>query len=201
MLVVGALVGTSAFWLPTEEEDDPEPSPTPTPENTEGEESEADEESVNPIISAADLTPTLDPAIEQILESLELESLGVGDEPFVVRAGNFTVIDNLHRGLGTANVYRVTDDQFALRFESFEVSNGPDLTVVLSRNSEPRTSADTLLPSHIELGPLKAPEGEQTYAIPEDTNLTLYKSVVIYSTSLNLVYTTAELELVRGAGQ
>lgn len=194
-----AVFGTSSFLIPSEEEEDEEPTPTPTVA-ADGDDEEPDVEEFV-AIDGLSLTPTLDPAIQDILDSLELDSLGVGVEPFVVRAGSFTVIDNLHRGEGAANVYRVNDDQLALRFEDFSVSNGPDLAIVLSQSSVPRTSADALLPTHVDLGPLKSAEGEQTYPIPEETNLNLYKSVVIYSTSLNIIYTSAELELVRGAGQ
>ncbi len=198
---LAAIITSSLVLVPAERAADEEDVAVATTPNSDTEaDFEETPEEAPVILNSADLTPTLDPAIQDILESLELDSLGVGDEPFVIRAGNFTVIDNLHRGRGTANVYRVNEERLALRFESFSVSDGPDLAVVLSQNDIPRTSADALLPTHVDLGPLKSAEGEQTYPIPPDTNFNQYRSVVIYSTSLNIIYTSAELEQVRGAG-
>jgi hypothetical protein len=78
------------------------------------------------------------------------------------------------------------------------VTNGPDLRVLLSENPTPRTSSEALLPSYLDLGPLQSPSGAQNYPLPEKETADQYQSVVIYSMSLNLVYTTAQLTEVRG---
>jgi hypothetical protein len=127
-----------------------------------------------------------------------LKTLGVGDQPVIILGGEFTVIDELHRASGTASIYKLGGTKRALRLDPFEVTNGSDLRVILSQAAQPRTSADALLPEHLDLGPLKAPSGAQNYDIPAIANLDQYKSVVIYSLSLNLVYTSAPLRQVRG---
>jgi hypothetical protein len=85
-----------------------------------------------------------------------------------------------------------------LRLEPFSMVAGPDLQIVLSTHEMPRTSAEALLPSHLALGPLQSVEGSQNYSLPEGTDISAYNSVVIYSSSLNIIYTTASLTQVRG---
>ena len=45
----------------------------------------------------------------------------------------------------------------------------------------------------VEVEPLKATVGSQNYDLPDNLDLTLYHSVVIYSPSLDLIYTYAPL--------
>ncbi|GAB4469741.1 MAG: hypothetical protein Kow00124_05200 [Anaerolineae bacterium] len=140
----------------------------------------------------------VDPLVADLLETLGQESLGVGEEPFVTHAGDFVTLDTMRRAEGTASVYRIGESRLVLRLDPFSVSSGPDLHVLLSQKEEPRTSADALLPTYLDLGPLERITGAQNYEIPADTSFTQYKSVVIYSMSLNIIYSTATLEEVRG---
>jgi len=196
-----ACIATSSIWIGIlfgGEDETAEDTSTPTPQLEQVADAEEETEPEQ-LIPSGNLTPTVDPVLEELLEELNVESLGAGDEPFIVRAGDFTTIDAIHRGEGTANVYRVDETRFVLRLEPFSVTSGPDLHVLLSENETPRTSADALLPTHVDLGPLEAPEGAQNYAIAETINLSQYESVVIYSMSLNIVYTSADIQTVRGA--
>ncbi len=145
-------------------------------------------------------TPTLDPIVAEIMVDLQMGPMGIGIEPFIIQAGSFVTIDPMHQGQGTASIYQFSDTQRVLRLDRFSVSSGPDLRVLLSEHEAPRTSAEALLPSYLDLGPLKSPSGAQNYAIPEGQDMGRYRSVVIYSMSLNIVYTTATLEDVRGSG-
>jgi hypothetical protein len=173
---------------------------TPTPEPTSDALAEADvtETATPPYGLTQTVVPTLDPVVVELMRETGLEKLGVGDEPYVIMAGDFTVIDAMHRAVGTASIYQIGDVKRALRLDPFTVTSGPDLHVIMSQHSEPRTSAEALLPANIDLGPLKGITGAQNYDIPDGTSLQTYKSIVIYSMSLNLVFSTATLEQVRG---
>lgn len=190
---------TSNVWMPYLRDDD-EPTPTPPPAGA----------VVAPGLVGVTVTPsatfvgeptvqpTLDPVVVELMRVTGIEMLGVGDEPYVIMAGDFTVIDTMHRAEGTASIYQIGEAKRALRLDPFTVTSGPDLHVLLSQHPEPRTSAEALLPVHIDLGSLKVRSGAQNYDIPEGVPVSTYKSVVIYSMSLNLVFSTATLEQVRG---
>ena len=196
LVLIGVCIGTSNLWLASsEEEEEPTPTPTETPEE---DLSDADQEATAIALLTVEPEATLNPVIVELLGELQIESLGAGDDPYVIMAGDFTVIDALHRGEGVASVYRITEQQRVLRLDPFSVTNGPDLHVVLSPHEIPRTSADALLPIYIDLGVLKNTSGSQNYEIAENINLADYKSVVIYSFSFNIIYSTAPLTPVRG---
>ncbi|MBN1310418.1 MAG: DM13 domain-containing protein [Anaerolineae bacterium] len=190
-------LASSGVWLPFFGEDET-PTPTPTPgEVVELESAETPTPTLRFELTAT-AQPTLDPVVVELMRETGLETLGVGDEPFIIMAGDFTVIDSMHRADGTASIYQIGDVKRALRLDPFTVTSGPDLHVILSQDSEPRTSAEALLPTHVDLGPLKGLSGAQNYDIPDDVNLKTFKSVVIYSKSLILVFSSATLEQVRG---
>jgi hypothetical protein len=198
LIVIVIIAGTSGIWLPFFEDRDSD-DPTPTPEEAEVTATVEPTQGFSLVMRTTQtLVPTLDPVIISLMQETGLQALGVGQNPVIILGGEFTIVDDLHRATGTASVYRMGDNNRVLRLDPFEAINGPDLHVLLSQNVEPRTSADVLLPSYVDLGKLKAAEGAQNYDIPIAINLDLYKSVVIYSTSLSLVFSTAPLEQVRG---
>jgi len=199
--VVAALAGiiaTSGLWLSAFKQDSKHPTATP---NTDDFVALAVSEAAQPPAGASNggqMIPTVDPLVADLMAETGIQTLAVGDDPYIIMAGDFTLIDDLHQARGTASIYKIGDKTHALRLDPFEVTPGPDLHVILSFTAEPRTSSDALLPSHIDLGLLKSVDGAQNYDIPDQINMARYKSVVIYSISLNLVFSTATLTQVRG---
>lgn len=190
-------VATSNVWMPYLRDDD-EPTPTPPPAGTVVPGLRVMITPSATFVGEPTALPTLDPVVVELMRVTGIEMLSVGDEPYITRAGDFTVIDTMHRAEGTASIYQIGSSKRALRLEPFSVTSGPDLHVLLSQHSEPRTSAEALLPVHVDLGPLKVLSGAQNYDIPDGVPVSSYRSVVIYSRSLNLVFSTATLEQVRG---
>jgi len=121
----------------------------------------------------------------------EVMPVGAVPERFVAR-GTFAGADDFHKGEGTATVYRVGGD-LTLRFESFKVTNGPDLHVILTKHTAPRTRAD-VMQGYLELAALKGNVGSQNYPLPKDTSLTEYRAVVIYCRPFHVVFATAPLK-------
>lgn len=200
LALIAACIATSNVWLAYFQDEDEEG--TPTPEGTiTGEPGEAvvsDAEGAATAEPELTATPTLNPIVVEMMEEAGEAGLAVSNEPVVVLAGDFTSIDAMHQGTGTASIYRVGDTRHILRLDPFTVTNGPDLHVLLSRHEAPRTSTDALVGS-VDLGALASPNAAQNFEIPAGTDLNQYKSVVIYSISFNIVYTTAKLEAVRGS--
>ena len=113
------------------------------------------------------------------------------DEWIVQAAGEFVDADNAHQGSGSAAIYQ-QGDQVVLRLENFEVTNGPDLHVLLTKNPNPANRAE-VGEEYIDLGELKGNVGDQNYDIPADIDLSEYQGVVIYCVPFHVVFATAAL--------
>jgi len=88
-----------------------------------------------------------------------------------------------HDAKGKAEVISVGDISF-LRFEEFEVTNGPDLHVYMTKNGD--------VDSGIDLGKLKGSIGNQNYALGE-INADIYNTVVIYCQPFHVYFASAKL--------
>jgi len=86
--------------------------------------------------------------------------------PVLLGAGEFIGLAG-HSGSGDAGLFQNPDGSLVLRFENFDIDNGPDLEVYLVPGPE-----QTSLPEgSIHLGPLKGNVGDQTYELPAGTEL------------------------------
>ena len=110
----------------------------------------------------------------------------VNQESILVTQGNFYGADDFHQGKGGAFIYQNTDGSYFLRFENFEVTNGPQLHVILGR--EPNPFNHDTLGDYLDLGPLKGNIGDQNYVIPAGTDLDAYGSVVIYCVPFRAIF-------------
>ncbi len=111
-------------------------------------------------------------------------------EPTVIVMGSFIDIDPIHGAEGSATIYELPDGGRVLRFEDFRSKNGPDLHVYLSTEAPTSTFAG-LGEGEIHLGALKGNVGNQNYDIPQDIDLSQYRSVVIYCVPFSVVFSTA----------
>ena len=111
--------------------------------------------------------------------------------PTVVLSGQFTDFDSFHRGTGTATIYQLDDGSHVLRLEAFDVTNGPDLHVLLVPHADPASRAD--VGGYVDLGQLKGNVGDQNYEIPTDVNVGDYASVVIYCEPFHVIFSVASL--------
>ena len=93
---------------------------------------------------------------------------------FAERRGSFKGADDFHFARGTARLYD-TSSGFVVRLEDFSVRNGPDLFVYLSPSAR-GYAAD----GNLELGRLKASEGNQNYQLPAGVDPAGFRSVVIW---------------------
>ena len=110
-----------------------------------------------------------------------------------LKEGEFTDYDRAHRGSGTATVYMGPDGSRVLRLENLNVTNGPDLRVIMSPSSNPTSSGSVKSTGYVELGKLKGNIGNQNYPIPDDVDITKLRSVVIYCDPFNVIFSVAQL--------
>ncbi len=100
-----------------------------------------------------------------------------------------------HAGMGTATIYQLADGSRLLRFENFEVLNGPDLHVYLTSQDPVPDTVGVELEGTLDLGKLKGNLGDQNYEIPADLDLSLFKSVVIWCQPFRVPFNAAPLRV------
>ena len=113
-------------------------------------------------------------------------------EATALTTGEFVDIDRLHQGSGTATIYELADGSRVLRLEDLDVTNGPDLRVLLAAHDAPRSRDDLESGAgYVELDALKGNKGNQNYDIPADLDISQFESVVIYCDPFHVVFSTA----------
>ncbi len=104
------------------------------------------------------------------------------DGPEILRMGQFVGLAG-HRAQGDAKVIQVDGSQY-LRFESFEVTNGPDLRVYLTQDGD--------INQGIHLEKLKGSRGAQNYLL-DGIDADMYDTVVIYCQPFGVYFGQAAL--------
>jgi hypothetical protein len=105
---------------------------------------------------------------------------------------NGMFVDVAHEGFGDVHIFSTGENgETIVRFENLDVLNGPDLRVLISKNTDIQSSGD--LGDYIELGELKGNQGNQNYIVPEGININEYRSVIIYCKPFHVVFNSANL--------
>src|SRR5262245_19202453 len=101
----------------------------------------------------------------------------------LLRSGNFTNHQNGTQVQGLAKILSVNDNQF-LRFEHFNITNGPDLHVYFTNGEDIQSGND--------LGALKGNIGPQNYFLGDFANQ--YDTVLIASKPFNTIFASSTLK-------
>ncbi|MGQ0794981.1 MAG: DM13 domain-containing protein [Nitrosopumilaceae archaeon] len=119
-------------------------------------------------------------------EKMEKAVISKGEPIMMFLSGDFVGVgDGIHDAQGQARVISLEDGSDVLRLENFESTNGPDLYVYLS--------TDDKATDYVNLGRLKANNGNQNYNIPDGTDLSRYDSVLIWCKQFSVLFGTAKL--------
>ncbi len=132
------------------------------------------------------------PEVGQRQESATGVTTGPGSSRGVVAEGDFRPL--AHDARGTALVIEAADGNSYLRFEDFEVENGPDLKVYLSR-AEADALEIELDDDIVDLGDLKGNIGNQNYLVPRSVDLAEYRSVVVWCRRFSVGFAVAPLDV------
>ena len=95
------------------------------------------------------------------------------------------MIARAHEVQGTALLVK-SDNETFLRFENLKTINGPDLRIYLSSG----LNADDI----VDLGPIRATEGNVNYAIPHGTDLAQYTNAMIWCRAFGVLFSYAQLK-------
>jgi hypothetical protein len=87
---------------------------------------------------------------------------------------------------GVVKVYKQPDGSYTVRLENLKTSNGPDVKVVLSE--KPYDQVGSLGSDYLTLATLKGNIGDSNYTVPAGTDLTKYKSAVIWCKRFDAVF-------------
>ena len=124
------------------------------------------------------LTTTISEEMDDMVDKDSSEQTG----PEILKTGEFEGLVG-HNAKGIAKIIQVNDMTF-LRFENFEVTNGPDLRVYITQDGD--------IKNGIHLEKLKGSKGNQNYEL-NDINIEQYNSVVIYCQPFGVYFGEAEL--------
>ena len=145
--------------------------------------------------AAGMMSDMMDAEMAEVAEEVMADMMEVQSGPMKLRVGEFMDQDALHKGSGTATIYQTGDGSLLLRLENLDVTNGPDLRVLLATHPEPDRRNDLEERGYVHLGKLKGNKGSQNYPI-EDPNVDpdTVGSVVIYCMPFHVVFSVATLE-------
>lgn len=86
----------------------------------------------------------------------------------------------------TSGMASVNKDESKLLFKNFKTDDGPKLLVYLSTETNPT--------DYVDLGDLKGLSGDFEYAIPNNTDLSKYKFIIIWCIDATVSFGYAELK-------
>lgn len=112
--------------------------------------------------------------------------------PTLIASGDFKEV--VHEGKGKAELFRLPDGSYLLRFEDFQVLNGPDLHVWLVPTDKIAPTVGQEIPGYLDLGKLKGNVGAQNYALAAGTDVTRFKSVVVWCQPFKVPFIAATLK-------
>jgi hypothetical protein len=101
-----------------------------------------------------------------------------------------------HPTSGRASIYQTPNGKRDLRLTDFMTSNGPDVHVVLAQSGDESLKQDFVKGrlETVELGLLKANQGDQNYDLPDSADLSRYDAGVIYCERFHAVFGMAKLD-------
>ena len=103
------------------------------------------------------------------------------NQPTII--GQAEMVARAHGVEGVAWLVQSGNETF-LRFENLKTINGPDLRIYLSSD----LSDDDI----VDLGPIRATEGNVNYMIPPGTDLGKYKNAMIWCRSFDVLFSYAQ---------
>lgn len=115
-------------------------------------------------------------------QSVTNEEMDTTNEIKILKSGEFIGLAG-HFAEGDAKILQVGEEQF-LRFENFEVTNGPDLRVYMTQGGDVKQG--------IHLEKLKGSKGAQNYLL-ENIDTDVYDTVVIYCQPFGVYFGEAQL--------
>src|ERR1044071_7923793 len=100
-----------------------------------------------------------------------------------------------HRGEVLVTIYQLADKKLLLHLTEFRTDNGRDLQVLLIAAPDAFENETVEKAEYVSVGTLQKSEGDQSYHLPDDLDLSKYQAVTIWSPRYRVNFTTAPLAL------
>lgn len=97
-------------------------------------------------------------------------------------------------GMGLAEVVQAPDGTRTLRFSDFATVSGPVLEVYMVAADDSNDDETVVNAGFVSLGLLKSVSGNQSYEIPRDLDLDVFRSVTVWCVTFGINFTTAPLK-------
>lgn len=110
-------------------------------------------------------------------------------EGVLVASGELMGVDAFHTGSGKVLLV-VGPERGVLRFEQYAVRNGPELHVYLT----PDAAGDVHVDGAVDLGEIKATQGDVNYELPEGLDLGSFRAAVIYCQPFRVTFAVATFD-------
>lgn len=124
--------------------------------------------------------------IVSVSESINEMSQSTEPTIEILKRGTFEGLAG-HKAEGLAKIVQVNDMTF-LRFENFQVTNGPDLRVYITYDGDVKNG--------IHLEKLKGSKGDQNYLL-DNVDVGFYDEVIIYCQPFGVYFGQAKLVIVQ----
>ena len=108
----------------------------------------------------------------------------------LIASGELMGVDAFHSGSGRVLLARGPEGNVVLRFQDYEVRNGPGLVIYLT----PDVDGDVHADGAIELGKIKATRGFVNYDVPGDVDHSSFRAAVIYCKPFSVTFAVAALQ-------
>ena len=108
----------------------------------------------------------------------------------LISMGELMGADMFHTGSGLVLLVSAPDGSVLLRFQDYEVRNGPDLFIYLT----PDPDGDVHVDGAIQLSEIKATRGNVNYEVPDGVDPSTFRAAVIYCRAFSVLFAHAELE-------
>ncbi|MEV6608744.1 DM13 domain-containing protein [Kutzneria sp. NPDC051319] len=108
-----------------------------------------------------------------------------------VQKGTFRTL--AHPTSGQAEIVKGADGSYTVQLRDFSTSDGPAVHVWLTDKAQDAGDAAFGGDGHLDLGNLKATNGNEVYAVPAGTDIAQYKSVLVWCERFSVGFGVAGL--------
>jgi len=109
----------------------------------------------------------------------------------LIASGSFITTEQDHPTSGMATLVKENGQHYLVFDENFTTATGPDVQVVLHRNSPVPVKLEE--EDYTTIAPLKSTDGKQRYAIPDNIDLKNFEAVSIWCRKFNVSFGYAAL--------
>jgi Electron transfer DM13 len=142
------------------------------------------------MIGAAQINNTMNENVvtsQRIIDKPQTNATNAIANVSTILTGSFVGAgDGFHNAGGLAKVIPLKDGQTILRLENFKSTNGPNVHLYLA--------TDKTASNFIDLGRLKANNGNQNYNIPVGADLAKYNTALIWCKDFSVLFGSALLK-------